>query len=382
VASGDRVVRLEWAVLEGRRPRSLGRNARLPAHGAAVRVPLCRLTTADGLSGLGPSRLDEELGYEVLGLPVCRMFGAGGTNDAWLSLDYPLWDLAARRAGVPVWQLVRANDGAPPGVDDPPVVNCYDTSFYFEEELSPRAEAGELAHRAAASLEQGHRAFKVKVGRGARWVDAAEGMSRDVAVVEAVRDAIGPGCALLADANNGYTLNGAREFLGRTAGAHVGWLEEPFSEDVVLLQALRDWISSEGLNVLLADCESASPEEAYELAGTGVLDVVQCDILQAGFTRWLKLGPALSSVSVASAPHHFGLYLGNYLSGHLAGAVNNLEYVEWDQAIVPGLAVAGYQFEEGRLRLSDRPGFGIDLDDELFARAVKLTGFELRIGRP
>lgn len=165
MATGDRVVRVEWAVMEGQRPRPLGRNARLPAHGAAVRVPVCRLTTDDGLAGVGPSRLDEELGYEVLGVPVPRLFGARGTEEAWLSFDYPLWDLAARREGVPVWQLVRSNGSAPPGGSEPPVVNCYDTSFYFEEAVSPRAEAEELAQRAVASYQQGHRAFKVKVGR-------------------------------------------------------------------------------------------------------------------------------------------------------------------------------------------------------------------------
>jgi hypothetical protein len=53
------------------------------------------------------------------------------------------------------------------------------------------------------------------------------------------------------------------------------------------------------------------------------------------------------------------------VSGHLAGVVSDLKYIEWDQATVPGLDVSGYRFREGRLRLSDRPGFGIDLDDEL-----------------
>ncbi len=60
MSSDARIVRIEWAVLEGKRPLSLGKNARLPAHGAVVGVPLCRLTTDDGLVGLGPSRVDIE----------------------------------------------------------------------------------------------------------------------------------------------------------------------------------------------------------------------------------------------------------------------------------------------------------------------------------
>jgi hypothetical protein len=68
--SDARIVRIEWAVLEGQRPLSLGKNARLPAHGSVVRVPFCRLTTDDGVVGAGPSRLDIEVGYQALGLPV------------------------------------------------------------------------------------------------------------------------------------------------------------------------------------------------------------------------------------------------------------------------------------------------------------------------
>ena len=203
-------------------------------------------------------------------------------------------------------------------------MNCYDTSFYFEESVPPHREAEELAERAAASYRDGHRAFKVKVGRGARWMGAAEGMDRDVAAIEAVREAVGPECAVLADANNGYTLNGAKEFLARTADARLGWLEEPFNEDVVLLAPFGSGYHNKDLSVLLADGETAGTDDGYELASEGVLDVIQCDILRAGFTPWLKLGQALDSLGAASAPHHFGLFLGNYVSGHLAGAVRNL----------------------------------------------------------
>ncbi len=376
---GARIVRIEWAVVEGKRPISLGKNARLSAHGAVVGVPLCRLTTDDGLVGVGPSRLDIDVGYEALGLPVSRMFGEDGTRARWLSLDYALWDLAGHRAGAPVYQLASDQLGERQCAPGTPVVDCYDTSFYFED-LEPSAqEPQRLAARAAASYERGHRAFKVKVGRGGRWMGPAEGMDRDVAVMKAVRGAIGQECTLLADANNGYTLNGAREFLVRTAEAHIGWLEEPFGEDRILLADLREWVAHEGLNVLLADCESATPEEAYELASSGVIDVVQCDVLEAGFTRWLSLGPALDGVGVASAPHHFGLYLGNYVPGHLASVVENLRYIEWDEASVPGVSLPGYHFSNGRLRVSDLPGFGIELDEELFAQAVKATGFDLRV---
>ena len=157
------------------------------------------------------------------------------------------------------------------------------------------------------------------------------------------------------------------------------WLEEPFNEDPVLLGSLREWLTEEGLGVLLADCESASPEDALQLASAGLLDIVQCDILRSSFTGWLWLGAELDGLGVSSAPHHFGAFFGNFVTGHLAAAVEGLRYVEWDEAHVPGLSAAGCRFSEGMVRLPDLPGFGIELDEDQYTWAVKANGFGLAL---
>jgi L-rhamnonate dehydratase len=351
-----------------------------------VKVPVARITTSDGLQGIGLARLDEDLAYRALGLPLAELSDAeGATAPAWMRLDYPLLDLAGQRAGRPVYALV-AGEGTPGDAPkDPPTVACYDTSLYFDDLTGEVADddhrrgADIVATEAAWGYDHGHRAFKVKVGRGGRWMSPQTGLERDVAVVGAVRDAVGPDCPLFVDANNGYTLNGAKAFLAESAGYRVGWLEEPFHEDTVLLAALRQWLEAEGLAVLVADGETASVDDGYALALRGAIDVVQCDILGVSFSGWLRLGRALDRLGVASAPHHFGLHLGNYVSGHLASRIKGLSYVEWDEVTTPGIATPGYQFCEGRLQLSDRPGFGIELDDATFTTAVRSTGFDLRI---
>ena len=111
----------------------------------------------------------------------------------------------------------------------------------------------------------------------------------------------------------------------------------------------------------------------------GSLDVVQCHLARRLYTL-AEARPGSRCNGHCSAPYHFGLYLGNYVSGHLAAAVQGLRYIEWDEATVPGVSTPGYKFSDGRLRVSDDPGFGIEVDEELFAQAVKSTGFELRIG--
>jgi L-rhamnonate dehydratase len=382
----SRIARVEWGVLEGTRPRPLGKNARLPEHGAVVRVPLCRITTNDGAQGTGPSWLSEDLARQAVGQPVEVLFSLeAGTGEAWMGLDYPLWDLAGVRAGSPVYLL--AGDGAATPGPEPPTVACYDTSLYFDDLLPGAAGAAGaagargadiVAAEAAAGYAAGHRAFKVKVGRGARWMSPTAGLDADVAVTKAVREAIGPDCVLLADANNGFTLNGAKEFLDRTADLGLGWLEEPFHEDEVLLEALRAWADRGGLRVELADGETATLDEGRRLAARGLIDVVQADILAASFSRWRLAGASLDAMGAGSAPHHFGLYLGNYVSGHLATAIKGLRYVEWDEARVPGLGAPGYRFAEGCLTLASTPGFGIELDEQAFRGAVRAGGFDIR----
>lgn len=186
-------------------------------------------------------------------------------------------------------------------------------------------------------------------------------------------------CGVFTDANNGYTLNGAVAFLYRVQELDIGWLEEPFAEDRVLLRALHHWITTEQAGVLIADGESAGAEEVKQLAGDGVLDVAQCDILGTSFNGWLRLGAELDRLGVASAPHHFGLYLDNYVTGHLAVAVKGLRYVEWDEATVPRLEPRGYGFKEGRLQVSREPGFAIALDEVIFTKSARAGGFDIRL---
>jgi L-rhamnonate dehydratase len=382
-ANGVRIARIERATLDGKRPRYAGKNARLGDHGPGVRVPVCRITDSDGATGVGLSRLQEADAYRLLGMPVAEVFTVErGTTVEALGLDYPLWDLAGRRAGVPVCQLGPLALG---GDEPSPTVRCYDTTLYFDDlvdgapEVDDDTAAALIASEARAGYERGHRAFKIKVGRGARWMSPAAGLDRDVAIVAAVRDAVGPACPIYTDANNGFTLRGAVEFIDRTAEHHIGWLEEPFHEDAVLLAALRQWIDEAGLDVALADGETATAEEGAALAERGLLDVVQCDVMQIGFTGWAHLGLALDAVGVTGAVHHYGLQLGNYVTGHLSSFLRGLGPVEWDEAATPGLTAPGYRIIDGTVQMPDDPGFGVETEEDVFAAAVAEGGFDLGI---
>jgi L-alanine-DL-glutamate epimerase-like enolase superfamily enzyme len=369
-----RIVRVEWGLLEGQRPRAAGCNARLGPHGQGVGVPLARVTSEEGATGFGWSRLTEADARDVLGCRVSEMLEqGGGVRESFRALEYPLLDLAGQRAGVPVYALL----GGEPGGDGTYAVPCYDTSLYMDDLCleDDGAAAALIADEARAGYARGHRAFKIKVGRGAMHMALEEGTRRDIRVIHAVRAAAGPAARVMIDANNGYNLNLTKRVLGETADAALYWIEEAFHEDLRLYEKLREWLDGEGLETLIADGEGSASPYLVDWAAQGVVDVIQYDVLRPGFSAWLELGPRLDALGARSAPHHYGEPYGNYAACHLAARIAHFEGVEWDEAAVPGLDASAYRIVEGMVHVPDRPGFGLALDEEVYGWAVREHGY-------
>jgi L-rhamnonate dehydratase len=379
MSDGTRIVRIEWGRLEGQRPRWAGSNARLGDHGSTIHLPLIRLTTADGATGFGPSWAGQEQAERLLGVPLSDAFlPQSGVPDAWRGFEFPLWDLAGQCVSQPVYQLCADIAGR----DTPSAlrVPAYDTSLYFDDlHLDSTEEAAALiASEAREGYDGGHRAFKIKVGRGARHMAMDAGTKRDIAVIRAVREAVGPDCRLLLDANNGYNLNLAKHVLAETADVGIHWLEEAFHEDAVLYRDLKAWLAEHGLTTLIADGEGDANPHLMRWAQEGLVDVIQYDIFGHGLTRWLQTGRQLDSWNARSAPHHYGGHYGNYATCHLAPALHNFTLVEWDEAVTPGLDTSAYSLQDGFAHVPDQPGFGLTLEEEPFRRAVTENGWTVQ----
>jgi len=373
-----RITHIEWGKLEGTRRRHAGSNSRSGEHGQIVHVGLARITTEDGCSGFGFSDIDADHAAPLLGRRLSEVFSAqSGVLPPYQALDFPVWDLIGQRQNLPVYALVANLAGASVPTSIHPL--CYDTTLYFDDLHldSTRSAAELLATQAREGYEWGHRAFKVKVGRGARHMSLEHGTERDIAVIRAVRKAIGPTAKLMLDANNGYNFNLAKQVLGETADCNIFWIEEAFHEDAELYAALRDWQTEQGLHVLIADGEGRASPKLLKWARDGFIDVVQYDILRHGFTPWLEVGRRLDEWGVRSAPHHYGRHYGNFASGHLSTAIKNFTFVEWDEATTPGLDTTGYAVEEGEVQIPDSAGFGLKLDNVVFEQAVARNGFRV-----
>ncbi|MFC5647788.1 enolase C-terminal domain-like protein [Paenibacillus solisilvae] len=372
-----KIERIEFARLTGERARIAGANARIGVHGKNCAVDIARVTI-DGEAGYGVSFLSEDRAKGLIGRTVSELFDENGLllEPYRLLLEYPLLDFLGKRWNQPVYELA-ARDGRATG--EPQTVPCYDTSLYFDDlHLDNEKDAVALMQEEARQgFVKGHRNFKIKVGRGNRYMPVWEGTKRDIAIVWGVQEVAGPEGKIMIDANNGYNLNLTKDVLAALSDVNLYWIEEMFHEDEALYSDLRAWLNERSSKVLIADGEGLASPYLVDWAIRGNVDVLQYDIIHPGFTHWLELGAKLDSHGLFSAPHCYGNAYGIYASGHLAAAIKGFQFVEYDEIAIAGMDVSAYEVKDGLFYVPNKAGFGIDFDAELFASRVKQGGWSV-----
>lgn len=371
-----KITRIDVGTLVGRRPRSAGSNARLGDHGIEVRTTFARVTTDDGLTGFGQCRSSADQLKRLPGKPLAAVFGRDMlVADDWLAAEFPLWDLYGRYTNKPVYELLAERAGKT--IERSLRPKCYDTSLYFDDlKIQGETAAAELlASEAAEGYARGHRAFKIKIGRGARHLPLEIGTRRDIAIIRAVREEVGSDAIVMVDANNGYNLNLTKRVITETRDCNLYWFEEAFHEDAVLYLDLQEWLKDLAIRTLIADGEGDASPRLMDWAEKGAIDVVQYDIIDRGVTGWVRTGEQLDSWGAKSAPHAYGSLFGPFACAHLSAAIDHFEFVEWDQTTTDGIDTSGYRICGGELVVPAAPGFGLGLDAACFGAAVAANGF-------
>jgi L-alanine-DL-glutamate epimerase-like enolase superfamily enzyme len=366
------ITRIDAAVLEGTRPRIIGRNSHIDVHGRVASDPVVRLHTDQGVTGWGWSRATADDAEFLAGKRLHEVFDAAhGTADDYLAFDFPLWDLAGRVLGRPVHGMLGDGGGNP--------VPVYDGTIYIDEVDAGTGRDDGLAPMLSAvrmGLDAGYHAFKVKVGRGFKWMENRAGMRRDIDVLYAIRDLIGPDMKLLIDANNGYTPAEARQVMREAGECGIYWFEEPFREDMYESVALRSFIREGGWDTLVADGEGSEAQDA-EFTGivrAGGIDVVQFDMRQYTLTRWMRYMTVIAETGALTAPHNFGSHLSGFYIPQFARGTAHFTTGETDIMTMPGVAADGYALVDGMRTVPDTPGFGLELDDAAFETARRERG--------
>ncbi|MGY8822443.1 MAG: enolase C-terminal domain-like protein [Candidatus Latescibacterota bacterium] len=370
----EKIVRIEKSILRGTRPRSIGYNARIATHGPRITDSVVRIEAANGGWGIGCSKINREDAESLLGKNISELFRLpDGSLEAGNAIDLPLWDLVARLMHLPLYRLLGARGKRQ--------VELYDASIYIDDLEMDDDEAIDLFRKEVSSgQENGYKNFKIKVGRGARWMEPAAGLQRDALVIRTVRQATEPGAKIMIDANMGNTLNGAKALLDLCADVGIYWFEEPFAEDRPLNQALKEYIVDNDWDTLIADGEFAPPPNFFDLVENGLIDVVQHDFRSYGLTWWRATAAHLEQWDVPCAPHTWGSYIERYHHAHFAASIPNYEMLEAAPAQMPGLIEDGWTLNDGKWVVPDTPGAGIAIEEKIFAQGLEdRNGFSLAL---
>ena len=250
-------------------------------------------------------------------------------------LDIAIWDMTARRQGLPLRRLIRP--------DSPDSVPAYASGIQISaaEDLMPTARA------------KGHQRFKLKVGFD---------MQADIAAVHRIQSELLKNEFIACDANQAWTLKQAKEFISGISGLPLHWLEEPLP----VYNENAEWMDlADCATIPLAGGENMIGEADFNRAiESGNLSVIQPDIAKwGGVTGNLAVARNALANGRRYFPHFLGAGIGLAASAELlAGAGGNglLEVDVNDNPLRSAFFEGGEPIFNGSWLCSEKPGLGIE----------------------
>jgi L-alanine-DL-glutamate epimerase-like enolase superfamily enzyme len=269
------------------------------------------------------------------------LFGHPFTKAA---LEMAFWDLLGKAAGVPVYRLLGGKRRE------------YVPTKWSISGVAPEKAAG----IASWACEQGFRTMKVKVG-----IDPEE----DVQRVRAVRQAIGPDVRLGIDANGAWRPRTAIEMVQRLSDYGIFFVEQPVPPgDTAWLAEVRESVRLP----IVADESLYTMQDGLSLIRAGAADVFSVYVGKSG---GIAAGSALGALAdgaglACTLGSNLEMGIGSAAMLHLAIATSCMVSGEYPCDIIGPMFYEDELLQEpldirgGEARVPDRPGLGIELDDD------------------
>jgi L-alanine-DL-glutamate epimerase-like enolase superfamily enzyme len=287
---------------------------------------------AEGIIGEDPNDIGKL--YTKLLWAGASVGRSGVATQALAAIDIALYDLKAKRAGLPLAKLLGSYRDS---------VQTYNTSGGFLN-----ATLDEVKARATQSVEEGIGGIKIKVG----LPDSKEDLRR----VAGIREHIGWDVPLMVDANQQWDRATALRMGRQLEEFNLIWIEEPldaydFEGHAHLAQVLDTPIATGEM--------LASVAEHKGLIAANGCDIIQPDAPRVGgITQFLRLAALADERGLGLAPH-FAMEI--HL--HLAAAYPREPWVEHFDWLDP-LFNERLETKDGRMIVPDRPGLGVSLSDQ------------------
>ncbi|MCC6630043.1 MAG: galactonate dehydratase [Chloroflexi bacterium] len=281
-------------------------------------------------------------------------FWRGGVvlNSALAALDQALWDIRGKAWGVPVYRLL--------GGPTRRTIRLYTHVGIYNPDLLE-----EDAHR---DLADGFTAVKTGAWAGDAALPETEAIAAFAERVARLRAIVGPTIDIMIDNHGRSRPSTAVRLMQALQPYGLLWLEEPTQpDDLEALARLR----AAGPTMDLATGERLYSKWDYlPLLERRLVDVIQPDLCHAGgLTEAKKIAALAEAYYVQVAPHSPQGPVSTAAAAHLGMAIPNFLILEFVRSAPyrDRVLKEPWVVEQGHLTVPDRPGLGIDLDEDALA---------------
>ena len=227
-----------------------------------------------------------------------------GKASALAMADMLLYDLIARRAEVPLYQLLGGYRTSIPTSITIGILPVFDT-----------------VQKAEDYVKQGFKILKIKGGND---------LENDIEKIAKIRKVVGNETEIRFDANQGYSVEKAVEFIRRTAEYRIELLEQPTAQDK---EELLGKVSSKVDIPVMADESLKTLRDVFHLTSNDLVDMINIKIMKVGgITEGMHINSVAKSAGVEvmvgcldesslgiSAGLHFALSRPNIIYADLDG---------------------------------------------------------------
>lgn len=269
---------------------------------------------------------------------------------AFSAIEQALWDLCGKAAAVPTCDLLggRLRNELP---------------IYANINRATIARTPEaFAANAAAAVKEGFRTLKAAPFDGFPKITAETG----IACVNAIRKAAGPEIEVYIDCHSNFDVPLSIDVAKRLEPANLGWYEEPVPpERIAETVAIK-----KGIRQRMAGGEILFGMEGFrEMCEQKAVDVIMPDVKHCGgLLEGSRIAALAELHSVEVSPHNPAGPVSTAASAHLCAGIPNFRVLEYQWGEVPwrgDLVTPAEVFVNGSFRLSETPGFGIELNERV-----------------
>lgn len=280
---------------------------------------------------------------------------------AMAGLDTAIWDMRGKQQGKPVAELLGGSAGP---------IRAYASSM--KRDITPAEEANRFKHLRDT---QGFDAFKMRAGAEVgRNQDEWAGRTEEI--IPTMRRELGDDVDLLIDANSCFTPERAIEvghILQDNGFCHY---EEPCPYwELEQTKQVTDRLDID-VTGGEQDCDLPTWKRMIDMRA---VDIVQPDILYiGGISRTLRVVEMAMKANLPVTPHCANWSLVTLFTMHLLRAIPNAgkylefsiegaDYYPWQQDLYVNFP---YDIESGQARVTEAPGWGIEINPEWLAKSI------------